>query len=229
MNPSVAPAITSVEEWNDAFARDHDIDDYYARSSFLIRWIEKTRLGHIRELAAARPGDRILEVGCGGGHVLRMFPQCALTGVDVSGEMLARARRNLDGYPVRLLKGEVRELDLPEQSFHRIICTEVLEHVVDPIALLDDIRRLLVPDGRLVVTFPNDVLVNRVKSLIRASGLTVFPPFRRISWGGDQYHLHQWRVMEMRDLLSRRYSIIAARFAPCRTLPIRCCFACTPS
>jgi len=229
MNPISAPMVSNVEEWNDAFAREHNIDDYYARSSFLIRWIERVRHNHIRELLAARPGDRILEVGCGGGHVLKMFPQCALTGVDVSGEMLAQARRNLDGYPVRLLKGEISGLDLPEHSFERIICTEVLEHVVDPAALLGDMRRLLVPGGRLVVTFPNDALVNRVKSLIRATGLTLLPPFRRISWGGDQYHLHRWRIPEMRDLLALRFSVVAARFAPCRALAIRCCFACTPS
>ncbi|MDO8632365.1 MAG: class I SAM-dependent methyltransferase [Phycisphaerales bacterium] len=227
MTPSASPVISDVEQWNDEFAREYDIDEYYARSGFLIRWIERIRLRCIRELLDARPDDRVLEVGCGGGHVLRMFPQCNLTGVDVSGEMLAKARRNLDGYPVRLLKGELAALDLPEHSFDRIICTEVLEHVVDPDALLAEMRRLLAPDGRIVVTFPNDAVVNRIKALIRATGLTILPPFRRISWGGDQYHLHVWRVGEMRELLARCFNVAGVRFAPSRVLPVRCCFACT--
>jgi len=227
MTSSVSTVITDVEQWNDAFAREHDIDDYYAQSGFLIRWIERSRLGCIRRLLAPRPGHRLLEVGCGGGHVLRMFPQCTLTGVDVSGEMLAKAQRNLDGYPVRFLKGELASLDLPRDSFDRIICTEVLEHVVDPDALLADMRRLLAPGGRVVVTFPNDTLVNRLKTLIRATGLTILPPFRRISWGGDHYHLHIWRVHEMRGLLSRHFAVADQRFAPSRILPVRCCFACT--
>ena len=77
-------------------------------------------------------------------------------------------------------------------------------------------------------TFPNDHLVNGIKSVIRRSGLTILPPFRRISWGGDRYHLHVWRVSEMRTLLSQFFVVDDVRFAPNRMLPVRCCFHCTP-
>ncbi len=226
MNPE-SIAIPNVEAWNDAFARENDIDDYYARSGVLIRAIEARRLAAIRRLLAPEAGQRILEVGCGGGHVLRMFSQCKLTGVDVSGEMLAKAARNLQGCNVRLLKGELQSLDLPEASFDRIICTEVLEHTVDPDQVLGEMRRLLHPAGRIVVTFPNDGMVDALKSLIRRSGMTVLPPFRRIAWGGDHYHLHRWTIPQMRSLLSRRFALADESFAPTWLLPIRCCFACT--
>jgi 2-polyprenyl-3-methyl-5-hydroxy-6-metoxy-1,4-benzoquinol methylase len=107
-----------------------------------------------------------------------------------------------------------------------VISSEVLEHTVDPDAILGQIRRLVRPEGRVIVTFPNDPLVNRLKSIIRGSGLTLLPPFRRVSWGGDDYHLHVWSVREMRELLSRHFSITSARFAPNRLLPVRCCFCC---
>lgn len=224
-----APTISigDVERWNDTFAREHDIDDYYARSGSLIRWVERQRLSAISAMVAAEANDSVLEVGCGGGHVLRLFPYANLTGVDVSGEMLRKARRNLKGYRVALLKGELDELDLPAHSFDRVICSEVLEHVVNPEAVLCGIQRLLRPDGRLVVTFPNDHLVNKIKRVIRTCRLTILPPFRRISWGGDDYHLHVWRVSEMRELLSRFFEVQQTRFAPSRLLPIRCCFRCT--
>ncbi|MGB2986215.1 MAG: class I SAM-dependent methyltransferase [Phycisphaerae bacterium] len=221
--------IRDVERWNDTFAREHDIDDYYTRSGFVIRWIEQRRLACIRKMIAATPDDRILEVGCGGGHVLRLFPQSDLTGVDVSDEMLRKARRNLEGYRVRLLKGEPHELDLPDRGFDRIICSEVLEHVVDPAAMLDQIRRLVHPDGRVVVTIPNDRLVNRLKAVIGHTGLVNLPAFGRTSWGGDKYHLHIWRAREMRDLLSRYFRVSQTRLAPYRWLPIRCCFLCFPA
>lgn len=221
--------ITDVERWNDTFAREHDIDDYYARSSFLIRYIEQRRLACIREMTAATDDDRIIEVGCGGGHVLQLFPDSQLTGVDVSGEMLRKAQRKLTGYRVRLLKGELHELNLPDGGFDKIICTEVLEHVTEPEMILTRIRRLVRSDGRVVITFPNDHLVNHLKSIVRHSGLTVLPPFRRISWGGDEYHLHIWRVSQMRELLSRYFTIVRERVAPNRLLPVRCCFLCVPS
>ena len=215
-----------VESWNDAFARKYDIDAYYNDSGFLIRWVERLRLRHIRKMVAAQASDRILEVGCGGGHVLRMFPKSDLTGVDVSGEMIRKAQRNLKGLNVTLLKGELHQLDLDDHAFDKIICTEVLEHVVDPELVLGQMQRLLRPGGRVVVTFPNDPLVHQIKHFIRKGGLTVLPPFRRISWGGDHYHLHIWKVKAMRELLSRFFEVETVRYAPLGLLPIRCCFQC---
>ncbi len=143
--------------------------------------------------------------------------------------MLRKARQNLEGYNVTLRRGELHELDLPQRGFDRVICSEVLEHVVDPDTVLRGIRPLLAHGARLVVTFPNDQLVNRLKGAVRRCGLTVLPPFRRIAWGGDHYHLHVWSIAEMRALLSRYFTIARARFAPSRVLPIRCCFQCTAS
>ena len=100
------PEGVDVEAWNDRLAREHDIDDYYERSNPIIRYIEQRRLDTIRELVAPRRGERLLEIGCGGGHVLRRFPECRLVGVDVSGEMLAKAKKNLAGFDVELHKGD---------------------------------------------------------------------------------------------------------------------------
>ncbi len=227
LESSLAAATGDVEQWNDTFAREHDIDQYYSHASPLIRWIENFRLRLIREMLQADAGHRVLEVGCGGGHVLRMFPHCMLTGVDVSGEMIAKAKRNLDGYPVRLLKGELDAVELPVGGFDRIVCSEVLEHVVDPEGLLSTMRELLAPRGRVVVTIPNDTLIHRIKSWIRATRLDVLPPLRRIAWGGDQYHLHIWKVREMRSLLNHIFYVDQIRLAPSRVLPIRACFAVT--
>ncbi len=218
--------IEDVEKWNDTFALEHDIDDYYNRSGFIIRFVERRRLAIIKAMVSASSGDRILEVGCGGGHVLQLFPQAHLTGVDVSGQMLQKAKRNLKGYQVDLLKGELHRLDLHKQHFDTVIASEVLEHVVDPDAVLASMRELLKPGGRVIITLPNDHLVNTLKSVIRKTGLTSVPPFRRIAWGGDHYHLHQWRVRGMIEMLQRHFAVKQIRFAPSRLLPIRCCFLC---
>lgn len=217
-----------VEKLNDAFARAHDIDDYYARSGVVTENIERLRLRSIRRLVDAKPGDRLLEVGCGGGHVLSMFPGIDRTGVDVSGEMLEKARKNLDGQSVELLKGDIGDVGLRDQSFDGIVCTEVLEHVVDPEHVLRHIKRLVKPTGRVVITFPNDRLINGLKGVVRATGLTRLPPFRRIAWGGDEYHLHIWSTREMRALLSRYFSVVDEEHVPARVLPIRVCFLCVP-
>jgi 2-polyprenyl-3-methyl-5-hydroxy-6-metoxy-1,4-benzoquinol methylase len=229
MTTASPPPELDVERWNDQLAAEHDIDDYYARSGALVRFVEQRRLHLIRALVAAKPGERLLEVGCGGGHVLRLFPACVLTGVDVSGRMLDKARRNLAGYDVTLRKGELGTLDLTPASFDAIVCTEVLEHTVDPDAVLRAMARLVRPTGRIVVTLPNDHLVGSLKAAVVRTRLTALPPFRRISWGGDHYHLHVWRLPEMRALLGRHFRVAAERHAPARLLPIRCCFLCQPT
>ena len=70
---------TSAEELNDRLATDHPINDYYTKSLWPIRKIEEGRLRIIRDMVSAGPGDKVLEVGSGGGHVLRMFKQAKLT------------------------------------------------------------------------------------------------------------------------------------------------------
>lgn len=223
----VPHAAKDAERWNDAFAREHDINEYYSSAGFLIRVVENSRLRRIRQMLQARPGERVLEVGCGGGHVLRMFPQCELTGVDVSGEMLAKARQNLSGFRVQLHKGELPELHLARESFDRMICSEVLEHVVEPQDILKGMRELLSPGGIAVITIPNDALIHRIKRLIRLFRLDALPPLHRIAWGGDQYHLHAWTAAEMKSLLDQYFRVIQIRCAPNPILPIRLCFAVT--
>lgn len=224
---STAAVITDVELWNDTFAREYDIDDYYQRSSLLIRWIEHRRLSWIRRMLTSGPADKILEVGCGGGHVLRMFPESDLTGVDLSGEMLRKAARNLSGYRITLRKGELHELGLHDGGFDKIICSEVLEHVVDPEAVVRHIRRLLKDSGRAVITIPNDSLIHGLKRIVRKSGLGRVPGFRQLSWGGERYHLHEWNGRAMCDLLSHHFQIERVGFAPSRVLPIHNCYLCS--
>jgi hypothetical protein len=55
------PIIANVEQWNDRFARTHDIDEYYARASWPVRFVERRRLAWIRRVVGDHAGQRILE------------------------------------------------------------------------------------------------------------------------------------------------------------------------
>lgn len=221
------PREIDVEAVNDRLAREHPIDNYYARSPWPIRLVERRRLAIIRDFVGDEAGLEIAEVGSGGGHVLRLFPRAHLTAIDVSDVYLDIARKNLAGYDVRFLKGEVDKLDLQAASFDRVICTEVLEHVVDPGAVLAAIARLLRPSGAAVVSVPNDPLILRVKNVIRRT------PARwllgsRIEWGGDEFHLHRWTADEFEHLLAGHLHVLERRCAPVGLVPLRVCFRCRP-
>ena len=209
----------------DGLAADFPIDDYYEKSIWPIRVIEGIRLDIIREFVGPAEGLRILEIGSGGGHVLAMFRRSKLTAADVSEKFLETAKRRLAGYDVEFVHGDVCRLDLPAASFDRIICTEVLEHTSDPDAILAEAVRLLAPQGRAVITVPNDPLILRLKGLVRLTPVGWLLG-DRIEWGGDRYHVHRWTPSEFEALLSRRFRVERRRFAPTALLPIRACFLC---
>jgi 2-polyprenyl-3-methyl-5-hydroxy-6-metoxy-1,4-benzoquinol methylase len=217
----------NVETLNDRLAREHSIDDYYARSPLPIRLIENRRLQIIRDMVGPCRGLSLAEIGSGGGHVLRMFRDAKLTAIDVSDVFLATAKKNLAGYDCRFVKGEVDKLDLPAESFDRIVCTEVLEHTVDPEAILRTIARLLSKAGVAVITVPNDPLILRIKSVVRKTPVG-WVLGARVNWGGDEYHLHRWTPDEFRRVLERQFRVTDYEASPHKALPIRACFRCEP-
>lgn len=109
--------------------------------------------------AGATQGSRLLEVGCGDGAlcgVLHSRLGSTVTGVDTSDKGLALARQM---FAQRGWDGEFRQVGgydtgFADSSFDAIVCSDVIEHVDDPQAMLREIRRLLVPGGRLVITTP---------------------------------------------------------------------------
>ena len=164
-------------------------------------------------------------MGAGGGHVLRLFPDARLTAIDVSQVFLDTAQKNLAGYDARFVKGEVDKLDLPAESYDRIICTEVLEHTVDPEAILAAMARLLRRDGVLVVTVPNDPLILQMKAVLRRTPLGLLLR-NRIDWGGNVYHIHRWRPAEFERMLARHSASRRGswrRWGHCRSTPASVC------
>jgi len=214
-----------VEAVNDQLAREHPIDDYYASSPLPIRLIERRRLAIIRDFVGSADDLDLLEIGAGGGHVLRMFPTARITALDVSDVYLDTARKNLAGYDASFVKGEVDKLDLPPASYDRIICTEVLEHTENPDAILAAIARLLRPTGVAVITVPNDPLILRLKNFVRRTPVG-YVLRDKVEWGGDKYHLHSWTPDAFERVLSKHLHVVDRKSAPFARLPIRPCFRC---
>jgi 2-polyprenyl-6-hydroxyphenyl methylase/3-demethylubiquinone-9 3-methyltransferase len=109
--------------------------------------------------AAARPGAReplrVLDVGCGEGRLTAAIARAgfAVTGVDVAGEPLRRAREQHEGLDVRLVDaGEA--WPLADASFDAVWAGETIEHVADTAAWLSQLRRVLRSGGSLLLSTP---------------------------------------------------------------------------
>ena len=104
----------------------------------------------LRELALG-PEDRLLEIGCGGGLLLRdaAATGAAATGLDHSPEMVALARERAPKADVVL--GEAEELPFPPASFTAVAMSIVLLFLPAPHRVLRECHRVLLPGGRLAI------------------------------------------------------------------------------
>src|SRR3954468_18071719 len=103
----------------------------------------------ILEALALGPDDRLLEIGCGGGVLLRgaAAAAAASTGVAHSPDMVALARERAPGAEV--VEGRAESLPFGDDAFSAIAMSVVLIFFADPLAVLRECRRVLRADGRL--------------------------------------------------------------------------------
>jgi SAM-dependent methyltransferase len=102
----------------------------------------------LRRAAASLPaGARVLDAGAGTSPYRKLFTGFAYTSTDWANTPHPEGRQADVIAPID-------DLPLESESFDCVICTEVIEHVTDPVAALAELRRVLVPGGRAWVTAP---------------------------------------------------------------------------
>ena len=109
-----------------------------------------------------RPGERVLEVGVGTGLSLPLYPRdVRITGIDVSREMLDKARRRVERRGLAnveaLLEMDAEKTSFAPASFDKIVAMYVMPVVDRPAAVLEEMHRVCKPDGEIF-------LVNHVRS-----------------------------------------------------------------
>jgi SAM-dependent methyltransferase len=99
--------------------------------------------------AELKPGDKLLDYGCGAGR----FLTDGAIGIEIAEEAAKRARENVPGADVRLLEPD-GTLPVGHGEIDLVWCSEVLEHIPDVGHALNEMRRVLRPGGRVLITVP---------------------------------------------------------------------------
>lgn len=119
---------------------------YKRRVKLFLTWLELT------------PHDQVLDGGCGRGFMLNLARAVAdsqLIGTELDAHVLDVARRNLKGRGIRLVNGDLCHLPYADDSFDKAILAEVLEHLKDDRAGLEETVRVIRPGGVIAISVPN--------------------------------------------------------------------------
>jgi SAM-dependent methyltransferase len=137
-----------------------------------------------------RPGDRVLDLGCGTGYGSAVLaPACAgLVGIDYSPEAVAYAREHFGSDKCAFREGDALHTGLPDGSVDFVCTVQVIEHMANQEGFMKEVLRVLAPGGRFVAATPNK---------------TTYSPEGKV---GFAFHHKEYHASELNDFLSRYFT-----------------------
>lgn len=130
-------------------------------------------------------GKDVLDAGCGVGYGARILAQggaASVLGVDIAPDAIEQSKTRA-GSIARFAVADLRSLGSPDRSFDVIVCFETIEHVDDSETVLDELRRVLRPEGVLALSTPN----------------------RAVHIPGNPHHVREYLPSELLSALERRF------------------------
>jgi 2-polyprenyl-3-methyl-5-hydroxy-6-metoxy-1,4-benzoquinol methylase len=139
--------------------KDH-MDKLYHSSNPIVRFVHNKRLWAITNQIPKYGCLKILDAGCGEGHLLselhKYRPMHKFYGFDVSSDALIQAKKRCAF--ASITKTDISSIREKKESFDVVICSEVLEHIYEYGPVLSELQRILKKNGLLILTFPNETM-----------------------------------------------------------------------
>ena len=181
------------------------------KSPFHYSIATRVRNPYFLRFLALQPGEQILDVGCGVGYFAALFSLsgCSVWGVDVDLASVQAARRQ---YGQKFVVARAEELPFGADTFEKLICSEVLEHIEDDGQAVAELHRVAKDGATVIVTTPSPegVFGSRIKSICHDSsnGEHEWEKHQRDGYCGvDLHSLLQERGIEVEDV---RYTMVFA-------------------
>ncbi|HYG75398.1 MAG TPA: methyltransferase domain-containing protein [Planctomycetota bacterium] len=214
MHDALAPE--HFADWNEQMILRYDPDVFNHHPRSLVRWVENKRHAQVIRLLAARPEHRILDVGCGAGYILSKLPGAFRHGLDISTFMVKRAQERL-GNDATIVQGDAEKLPYPDASFDRVIASSLLSHVLHPEQVVRELRRVVTPNGRVVISVCDEDQIERGMAWMNSLGA-----LGRLFVGSEsqpkvynvEYHLQKFSLPRLREVVGTTLKEIAVRRVP---------------
>lgn len=145
------------------------------------------------EAALALLKDKVvLDISSGSGYGTYILAGKAreVYGVDIDRQAVAYAKRNYQRPNIKFMEGSAEAIPLDNQSVDAVVSFETIEHLKNYKKFLSEIKRVLKPEGLLLISTPND---------------EEFPQI-------NQFHLHEFTLRELKDLLGQYFKNVQFSF-----------------
>lgn len=146
---------------------------------------------HLHRYAICRDrvaGQRVLDVACGAGYGTNILAQVAAhaTGLDLDEAAIRSARRRYRRQNLKFVAADCCNMPFEDGSFDAVTANEMIEHIDDHDAFIDEVKRVLQPGGTFMVSTPNKPIYNRYKS-------------------PNPFHVSEMDIPEFRELLESHF------------------------
>ncbi|MCL4418058.1 MAG: class I SAM-dependent methyltransferase, partial [Actinobacteria bacterium] len=119
----------------------------------------KRRARRLIEELNPKEREKIIDLGCGTGYYLFLLSNLPvrlnLTGFDYDVKALAEAKTSLSGKNIELISGDLHKMPFKDNSFDKVVISEVLEHLENDSLAIKEIFRIIKPGGVMVVSVPS--------------------------------------------------------------------------
>ena len=205
--------IKNFEEWNEYMYRKYGTEDRYEGGNPLRVWITKRRINFIFRYLNPREKDIILDLGCGAGMMLKEIDAYSkLIGIDISETAIKEANENLkDKDNVILIKRDIQKPISLDYKIDKIICSEVLEHLPYPERVIDNIYNLASEDTLIIITIPNERLINKIDAIFKFLGLNKILKNIQIKL---EWHLHEFDLEVFKKIVKNKLEIVDVKKSP---------------
>ncbi len=159
------------------------------RYALINRW-DPAHLKTVDRLLPLEPGDRVLEVGCGQGHLTKCLAERGIDIVGIDANPHAPAVAGTD----RVLHMNAEALDFADESFDTVISVHAIEHIPPLDAALKEMARVLKPGGRALFIYPAEPIQGLYA--IPTSIILYGTPFK-----AREVHCHKLRPSTLRRMV----------------------------
>lgn len=206
-------------EWNDAMYAKFPTKRAYTHPNPLVGFIEWHRLNKAVELGEIDENKKVIEVGCEGGFLLKSIIERKkpklLVGLDISRKALIDARDllNINNRNVCLIQGDNANLPFKSNGFEVVICSEVLEHVIDPENAVKELHRIVKEKGVVIITVPYEKMLTFIKHCLKKVGVYKIL-FSNLEETTSEWHIHSFTPKTLKELLVKFFTINKFKIIP---------------